>query len=147
MTLFHRRQVAVIATRLPELEQKVRDMYGSLRELVTMWYKETSHAIATGQARPAGIGSLSMGGSGKRIFDFKEFLLRGGHAIVGIENDVSKAVGDIFPPTVNFEIRDVRVYSEAFREQILVRLGSIKDNPIGKKFKFAYRNNQYKPGL
>lgn len=133
LTLFHRRQVAVIATRLPELEQKVRDMYGSLRELVTMWYKETSHAIATGQARPAGIGSLSMGGSGKRIFDFKEFLLRGGHAIVGIENDVSKAVGDIFPPTVNFEIRDVRVYSEAFREQILVRLGSIKDNPIGKK--------------
>ena len=132
LTLFHRRQVAVIATRLPELEQKIRDMYGSLRELVAMFYKENSLAIASGQRSAVG---LSIGGSGKRIFDFKEFLQRKGlgSQIVGIENDVTESVAEIFPPTVNFEIRDLRVFSEAFREQILGKLGSLKDSSISKR--------------
>ena len=132
LTLFHRRQVAVIATRLPELEQKIRDMYGTLRELVAVWYKETSLAIAKGQRSAA---PLSLGGSGKRISDLREFfnLQRTSSKIVGIENDVTESVAEIFPPTVNFEIRDVRVFSEALREQILSRLSSIKDTFVSQK--------------
>ena len=122
LTLFHRRQVAVIATRLPELEQKVRDMYAVLRERVSVWYKQTSLAIAQGQKSAT---PLSLGGSGKRILDLKEFLLT--------VDEESREVAAIFPPTVNFEIRDVRVFSEALREQILVRLGSVKDTYVSKK--------------
>jgi hypothetical protein len=127
LTLFHRRQVAVIATRLPELEQKIRDMYGTLRELVSVWYKETSLAILKGQKSAV---PLSLGGSGKRILDLKEFLLRQpkDRKMVGIENDVTENVAEIFPPTVNFEIRDVRVFSEALREQILSKLSCVKDS-------------------
>ena len=131
LTLFHRRQVAVIATRLPVLEQKIRDMYASLRELVVMWYKETSLAIASGQRSAA---PLSIGGSGKRILDFKEFVKKNSQIkLVGIENEVTDCVAEIFPPTVNFEIRDVRVFSEAFREQVLVKLGSVRDQYVASK--------------
>ncbi|TEB18085.1 hypothetical protein C9890_0479 [Perkinsus sp. BL_2016] len=133
LTLFHRRQAAVTATRLPQLEQRVRDMYATLRELVAMWYKETSMAIASGQQK---VTPLSIGGSGKRIFDFKKYLARSDvnqSALVGIENNVSEFIAEIFPPTVNFEIRDVRVFSEAFREQVLMRLSSVKDTIVAHK--------------
>ena len=117
LTLFHRRQVAVIATRLPELEQRVRDMYAVLRETVMVWYKETSLAIASGTKRS---------GSGKRIFDFREFLRS--EAAKSVDKDtVIVCIAEIFPATVNFEVRDVRIFSESFREQILARLGSVKD--------------------
>jgi hypothetical protein len=124
LTLFHRRQAAVTATRLPQLEQRVRDMYGNLRELVAQWYKETSHAIASGQQRVA---PLSIGGSGKRIFDFRSFLAS--HC----DNSITESVSEIFPPTVNFEIRDVRVFSEAFREQILGKLATVRDTAVSLK--------------
>jgi hypothetical protein len=131
LTLFHRRQAAVTATRLPQLEQRVRDMYATLRELIAMWYKQTSHAIASGQQRVA---PLSIGGSGKRIFDFKEFLKQHCQSsLVGIESNVTDSVTSIFPPTVNFEIRDVRVFSEAFREQVLIRLGTFRDTIVAAK--------------
>lgn len=128
LTLFHRRQAAVTATRLPQLEQRVRDMYATLRELVAVWYKQTSQAIANGQK----IAPLSIGGSGKRIMDFKKFLGQVGK-LPGIENDVTESVSEIFPPTVNFEIRDVRVFSEAFREQVLIRLASVRETTVNVK--------------
>jgi hypothetical protein len=134
LTLFQRRQAAVIATRLPELEHKLRDMYATLREMILMWYKEISAGIASGQVRAISGGSSRIGGGGHRILEFKEYLLKNiDKKIVGIDNDVTKFVCEIFPPTVNFEIRDVRVFSEAFREQVLSKLGLLKDVSVSSR--------------
>jgi hypothetical protein len=133
LTLFHRRQAAVIATRLPELEQKLRDMYATLREMILLWYKEISASIASGQVRSGGpLGSGRNGG--RRIAEFKEFLAKNASKkIVGIENEVGDFIAEIFPPTVNFEIRDARVFSEAFREQLLSKLGQLKEVSVSSR--------------
>ena len=133
LTLFHRRQAAVIATRLPELEQKLRDMYATLREMILLWYKEISAGIASGAVRSGGpLGSGRSGG--RRIAEFREFLTKNcGKKIVGIENEVGEFLAEIFPPTVNFEIRDVRVFSEAFREQLLSKLSQLKDVSVSSR--------------
>jgi hypothetical protein len=118
LTLFYRRQAAVTATRLPLLEQKVRDMYAHLRERVSEWYKLVSDSIVKGKSSSLGM----YGGSGKRIYDFRKFV-----------TDHGGEVAMIFPPTVNFEIRDVRIFSEAFREHILGKLGTVKNSSIASK--------------
>ena len=100
LLLFHRRQLAVVAARQPQLETRVAEMYQAIKEAVIDWSKEQTENKLEGL----------------------HLYLSG---IAGSEDTPLKAVVSVFPQTMNFEVKDCKIFATTFSTALSELFGNV----------------------
>ena len=112
LVLFYRRQVAVVAARQPQLESRVAEMYNALRGCAQDWSRETK-------------------GSSETISSFRSFL--DSMATSSSEDSSIRAVLSVFPTTINFEVKDTKIFATTFAASLAEKFAQVFPKTVDER--------------